>query len=114
MFYFRGYPHLHAFFNIAMDAENPLSVGEQVGVADKPIEGDDLVLVAVKARDLTAEFINTLGGIQITPERTYTIATNDYVADERLETDIGSGKTTGNLGLLRDALINHVRSNGLS
>jgi hypothetical protein len=29
--YFRGEPHLHAFINIAMDGEHPLSVGEPVG-----------------------------------------------------------------------------------
>ncbi len=31
MLYFRGEPHLHAFINIAMDGEHPLSVGEPVG-----------------------------------------------------------------------------------
>jgi hypothetical protein len=69
--------------------------------------------VSVKGRDLTAKFRGTLGDIQITPERTYTIATNEYIANERLETDIDSGKTTANMGLLREVLINHVRSNGL-
>lgn len=32
--FFRGYPHVHAFINIAMDAHAPLSVGEPV--ADNP------------------------------------------------------------------------------
>jgi hypothetical protein len=32
--YFRGYPHVHAFINIAMDAETPLSSGEHL--ADNP------------------------------------------------------------------------------
>jgi hypothetical protein len=31
VFYFRGYPHVHAFLNIAMDGEAPLSVGEPLG-----------------------------------------------------------------------------------
>ena len=28
VFYFRGYPHVHAFINVAMDGDSPLSVGE--------------------------------------------------------------------------------------
>jgi len=31
VFYFRGYPHVHAFLNIAMDGDSPLSVGESLG-----------------------------------------------------------------------------------
>src|SRR5262249_39137598 len=31
VFYFRGYPHVHAFLNITMDASAPLSVGEHLG-----------------------------------------------------------------------------------
>ena len=31
VFYFRGYPHVHAFLNIAMDGDAPLSVGEPLG-----------------------------------------------------------------------------------
>jgi hypothetical protein len=31
VFYFRGYPHVHAFMNVAMDGDAPLSVGEPLG-----------------------------------------------------------------------------------
>ena len=31
VFYFRGYPHVHAFLNVAMDGDAPLSVGEPLG-----------------------------------------------------------------------------------
>jgi len=31
VFYYRGEPHLHAFFNVAMDGDRPLSVGEELG-----------------------------------------------------------------------------------
>jgi hypothetical protein len=31
VFYFRGYPHVHAFLNVAMDSDAPLSVGEPLG-----------------------------------------------------------------------------------
>ena len=32
VFYYRGEPHLHAFVNVAMEADRPLSVGELLGV----------------------------------------------------------------------------------
>jgi hypothetical protein len=31
VFYFRGHPHVHAFLNVAMDGDAPLSVGEPLG-----------------------------------------------------------------------------------
>jgi hypothetical protein len=31
VFYFRGYPHVHAFINVAMNADAPLSSGEELG-----------------------------------------------------------------------------------
>jgi hypothetical protein len=31
VFYFRGHPHVHAFINVAMDGDAPLSVGEPLG-----------------------------------------------------------------------------------
>jgi len=31
VFYFRGFPHVHAFLNVAMDGEAPLSSGEPLG-----------------------------------------------------------------------------------
>jgi hypothetical protein len=31
VFYFRGHPHVHAFVNVAMDGDAPLSVGEPLG-----------------------------------------------------------------------------------
>jgi hypothetical protein len=39
IFHFQGKPHVHAFINIAMDAENPLSVGELVAENASAIEG---------------------------------------------------------------------------
>ena len=32
VFYFRGHPHVHAFINVAMDGNAPLSVGESLGI----------------------------------------------------------------------------------
>jgi hypothetical protein len=40
--YFRGEPHLHAFINIAMDGEHPLSVGEPVGNNPAVLQDDAL------------------------------------------------------------------------
>ncbi len=39
VFYFRGHPHVHAFVNLAMDGDAPLSVGELLGENPAPLEG---------------------------------------------------------------------------
>ncbi len=39
VFYFRGYPHVHAFINLAMNGDAPLSVGEELGVNPRALEG---------------------------------------------------------------------------
>jgi hypothetical protein len=40
--HFRGAPHVHAFINIAMDGERPLSVGEKVCELPVTLEGETL------------------------------------------------------------------------
>jgi hypothetical protein len=42
VFHFRGEPHVHAFMNIAMDGERPLSLGDVVGESRSVLEGEDL------------------------------------------------------------------------
>lgn len=37
--HFRGYPHVHAFINVAMNGDEPLSVGEVLGVNPAALEG---------------------------------------------------------------------------
>lgn len=39
VFYFRGHPHVHAFVNVAMDGDRPLSVGELLADNPTPLEG---------------------------------------------------------------------------
>ena len=39
VFYFRGFPHVHAFINVAMNGNEPLSVGEIVGENPAVLEG---------------------------------------------------------------------------
>jgi len=39
VFYFRGHPHVHAFINLAMDGDSPLSVGEPLGENPRWLEG---------------------------------------------------------------------------
>jgi hypothetical protein len=39
VFYFRGHPHVHAFVNVAMDGDAPLSVGEPLGNNPEWLEG---------------------------------------------------------------------------
>lgn len=38
VFYFRGYPHVHAFINIEMEPDRPLSVGELLGDNPRTLE----------------------------------------------------------------------------
>jgi hypothetical protein len=38
--HFRGHPHVHAFVNVAMDGDAPLSVGEPLGENPAVLEGD--------------------------------------------------------------------------
>jgi hypothetical protein len=42
VFHFRGEPHVHAFVNIAMDGERPLSLGDVVAENPAVLEGEDL------------------------------------------------------------------------
>lgn len=42
VFHYRGEPHLHAFLNVAMDGEAPLSVGDELGVNPQELEGADV------------------------------------------------------------------------
>lgn len=53
VFHFRGHPHVHAFVNVAMDGEAPLSVGEALGSNPAPLEGD--AVCALFERALRAE-----------------------------------------------------------
>src|SRR5262249_36192968 len=41
VFYFRGAPHVHAFVNVAMDGNAPLSVGESLGENPAVVERAD-------------------------------------------------------------------------
>ena len=42
MFHFRGEPHLHAFINVTMDGEQPVSLGELLAENPSALEGEDL------------------------------------------------------------------------
>jgi uncharacterized protein DUF3500/5'-nucleotidase-like protein len=42
VFYFRGHPHVHAFVNVAMDGDAPLSVGEPLGQNREWLAGKDV------------------------------------------------------------------------
>jgi hypothetical protein len=42
VFYFRGAPHVHAFVNVAMDGDAPLSVGEALGDNPAVLEGAEV------------------------------------------------------------------------
>lgn len=42
VFHFRGHPHVHAFVNVAMDGDAPLSVGELLGTNPRVRRGADV------------------------------------------------------------------------
>ena len=42
VFHFRGEPHVHAFLNVAMDGERPVSLGEPLGESWTVLEGEGL------------------------------------------------------------------------
>lgn len=163
VFYFRGFPHVHAFFNVAMDGETPLSVGEVitrnsvtreseslktifedamltgteadfgfynldsvVGVlpAGEVRSGDIYTaeswenfvsVVAIRGADISGEFASDLAarGVVLDTDRTYRVATADFVANELLEEYIGVGKVVSEHGYLRDMTIDHLRSKPL-
>jgi hypothetical protein len=55
VFHFRGEPHLHAFLNVAMDGERPLSLGDVLGENPTVLEGEDLRAFFETAMRATAE-----------------------------------------------------------
>lgn len=164
VFYFRGFPHVHAFFNVAMDGENPLSVGEIVGRNETLLEGlrlkslfekamvaegktdfayypldsvvgkirpgtirtgdlynaeswqNNVAQIAVTGNELGGDFREQLDktGIDVQPERIYSITTIDYLANEALKETFGNAKLVSVGSPLRDQFINYVRKNGFS
>lgn len=92
--YFRGEPHLHAFANVAMDAERPLSVGELL--AENPVDLDEAgvrrwferAMVAQAGADVAHYDLQAVAGrLRAGPVRTgdvYTVESwgNDLVALE--------------------------------
>jgi len=161
VFYFRGYPHVHAFLNVAMDGDAPLSVGEPLGTNPRWLDragvkalfesalraqtGADLAyysegavagrlhpglvrsgdiysleswqeraeVVGVKGSDLSAALLATFHDqkIVVNSEKTYKVATTEYLADNPSE-KIGriSGRRRGEM--LRDLTVSYLKSHG--
>ena len=55
VFHFRGEPHVHAFVNVAMDGERPLSVGDALAENPSVLEGEDLAAFFETAMRAQAE-----------------------------------------------------------
>jgi len=160
VFYFRGYPHVHAFLNIAMDGKAPLSVGEPLGnnptwldgagvkalfeTALRAETGSDLAfydknsvagrlrpgtirsgdidsleswqeatqVVEIRGAHLSPALLNALRGsrIAVNSEKTYTVATTDYIADHPAKIGRVDGRRSG--PTLRDLTIAYLRSHG--
>lgn len=162
VFHFRGEPHVHAFVNVAMDGDRPLSLGESLGENPAVLEGedlkayfeaamrerahadaayypgwavvgrlragpvrtgdvwvaeswvDDLVTVDVKGGDLAGPVADAIRARGVAPQsdRTYRIATIDYVSGREAEERIGRVRNRESLGLLRDAIAHHAKARG--
>jgi len=160
-FYFRGFPHVHAFINVAMDGNRPLSVGETLGENPAVLEGaaiknlfeaamkeraradfayyntesvvgrlragviragdvynleswgNALSVVSIKGSQLAGSEAGELmrRGAALESGKTYTVATTDYLAGERAST-FGGGKAIAQNVLLRDVVIDYVKSHG--
>lgn len=63
VFHFRGYPHVHAFVNVAMSADAPMSAGETLGENSKWLDNAD-----VKALFETAMRSETASDLAYYPE----------------------------------------------
>jgi len=162
VFYFRGYPHVHAFINVGMDGDSPLSVGEPLGTNPAWLDhsgvkmlfetalrvetgselsyynessvagrlrpglvhsGDiysleswqELVeVVDVRGSNLSTALVTDLRKRGITPDlqKTYSVATTSYVANE-LSEKLGRIESRRRPGLmLRDLTVAYLRSHG--
>jgi Protein of unknown function (DUF3500) len=163
VFYFRGYPHVHAFINVAMDGDAPLSVGEPLGTnpawldhagvkqlfesALRAETGSDLSyydessvagrlrpglvrsgdiysleswqelaqVVEIRGSNLSTALMTKLRdrGDTPDPQKTYSVATTSYIANERSE-KLGRIDSRRPGAMLRDLTVAYLRSHGFS
>ncbi len=79
VFYYRGEPHLHAFLNVGMDGEHPLSVGEVVAENPSALDRSGVkalfeeILLSATGADLAYYHAESVAG----PLRAGTIRTGD-------------------------------------
>jgi hypothetical protein len=88
VFHFRGEPHLHAFLNVVMDGERPLSLGEPLGENSTVLEGEDLKAffeTAMREQGQADVAFYPLGGV-VGRLRAGTVRTGDvWVAESWLD-----------------------------
>jgi hypothetical protein len=90
VFHYRGEPHLHALFNVAMNGERPLSVGEVIGENPVALDRADVkalfeeVLLAETGADLAYYHAESVAGIL----RAGTIRTGDLYNLESWREDV--------------------------
>ena len=77
VFHYRGEPHLHAFLNVAMDGEQPLSVGEVIGVNPAAMDAmgvkrwfEDVMQVHTRADIAYYDLESVAGRLRAGPVRT--------------------------------------------
>lgn len=161
--YFRGYPHVHAFLNIAMDGDAPLSVGEPLGhnptwldragvkalfesalraqmntdlayYNEKSVAGrlrpgmirsgdiytleswqESAQAVEIRGANLSPALQAALHDrrIVVQPEKTYTVATTNYIVSDGAE-DLGRIESRRQGPMLRDLTVAYLRSRGFT
>jgi len=163
VFYFRGYPHVHAFLNIAMDGDAPLSVGEPLGTNpawldhagvkalfetvlraqtgadlayynEKSVAGrlrpgvirsgdiysleswqENVAIAEVRGSNLSTALQAMLrdNHVPLDPTKTYKVATTGYVVSDD-SAQLGRIESSRTGLMLRDLIIDYLRSNGFS
>jgi hypothetical protein len=98
VFHFRGFPHLHAFVNVALNGEEPLSVGEVVGENRQVMLGADVKGLFERALQHAtgADLAYYSSGSVVQNLRAGTIRTGDFYNLESWQNRVVVIEVTGN------------------
>ena len=112
--HFRGEPHVHAFINVTMDGEQPLSVGDVLGETSATLEGEGLRAffeTAMRAHAEADAAYYPLQGV-VGRLRAGTVRTGDVWAAESWVNDLVVVEVQG--ADLADELANVMRLRGIA
>jgi hypothetical protein len=114
VFYFRGHPHLHAFIHVAMNADEPLGVGEIVATSPRGLEGArvkrlfEAAMQAEYGTDLAFYDVEAVAGtLRAGPIRTGDVYTVESWQDRVVTAEIHGSR-------IGPSLIDDMRARGLA